>query len=246
MKSKDLLIIIPTINEQENLVYLLPLIFSSHPYATVLIVDDGSTDGTAKYANSLKSANQSIEVIERNGRFGIGSAHVEGLRYAINKNFKLCLTMDADLTHDPKYIQEILEVFESSDLVSVVIASRFLEEGGTSSWTFLRRAMTTLGHLLTHYLLGMKWDVSSGYRGYKVDRIDPSMLRWLEITSYEFFPKSAYFFKKNKLRVKEIFVSLPQRTYGNSKMTLSKVVILLFSIFKLRVEYWSATKRGVF
>lgn len=245
LRSNTLLIVIPTINEQENLVYLLPMIFSSQPRATVLIVDDGSTDGTREFASSLKSPTCDIRVKQRHGRKGIGAAHVDGLKFAISENFNLCITMDADLTHDPKYLSEILLALTESENHSVIIASRFLQVGGTSNWTFIRKTMTKLGHGLTRTLLGMKWDVSSGYRGYRVDRIDPLMLSWLEDTSYEFFPKSAYFFKMKKLQVNEIFVHLPQRTYGNSKMTFSKVIVLLSNILKLRVDYALAVKRGV-
>ena len=237
MNRKQVLIIIPTINERENLVYLLPMIFSSLANATVLIVDDCSTDGTVEYAESMINPTRKIEIIKRDERLGIGSAHVTGLIFAIENQFKFCITMDADLTHDPKYLPEMISLLENEESISVVIGSRFIEAGGISSWNFSRKVMTNLGHALTYSLLGMKWDVSSGLRGYKTNEIDSKMLKWLEKSSYEFFPKSAYYFKKKNLKIYEIFVCLPRRTYGNSKMSLSKVVVLLMNILKLRIEF---------
>ncbi len=209
------------------------------------MIDDGSTDGSSEYAKSLNSPTRRVKVIEHHFRRGIGSAHVEGLRYALREKYKICISMDGDLTHDPKYIDELVSTLYKNDFTSVVIASRFLLEDGTSSWTLLRRLMTSLGHSLTQKLLRMEWDVSSGFRAYKVESIKPSMLTWLENSAYEFFPKSAYFLKKNNLHIEEIPVYLPKRTYGNSKMTLLKVIKLLSNIFKLRIDFRLARKRGL-
>ena len=239
---RSVLIVIPVINEKSNLEVLLPKIFSVAGLCSILIVDDGSNDGTAEWLRAY-SVNESVHHVYRNGRFGIGSAHVIGLRHAIDNNYDFCITMDGDQTHDPIYITNILKElnFKGSD---IVFTSRFLADGGLTDWSFIRKVLTFLGHFLTFLVFQTRKDLTSGMRGYNVSSLDVEMLNWLQNSHYEFFPMSYYFSCSSSKKISEVPVNLPFRAHGNSKVSIKLLLRNVLFILSTKARY-RKIKRGV-
>ena len=235
------LVVIPVINELENLKILLPKIFASLDDISVLIVDDNSNDGTRQYLQSLSIKN--LFVISREKRYGIGSAHVLGLRFSKENDFSFAITMDGDQTHEPKYIPRIVSVLVTNEL-DLVLTSRFIGENGIEAWNLLRKILTRLGHTLTMFFLKTSKDLTSGMRGYRVSSVDLQMLDWLINSHYEFLPKSFYYYKKRKARIDQIAIILPKRAYGSSKNNLKLMSKNAIAILFTSLQYYYHFRRN--
>ena len=243
--NKETLVIIPVINEKENLESLIPKILSVGSKISVLIIDDNSSDGTYEFIKGLMLKSESVIIHRRHMRLGIGSAHVTGLKYAINNDFEICITMDGDQTHNPKYINNIYKKLIDENL-DLVLTSRFIEGGGLEKWSLNRKILTNLGHLLTKIVLRSNFDVTSGMRGYRVENIPGSMLNWLQNSNYEYLPMSFFFYKVNNKRIGEIPIVLPSRVYGNTKISFKLVLLNIYCILAVRVKLflWTSINKN--
>src|SRR5262245_5412818 len=134
------LIIIPTYNEVDNLRPLLKEIFAQVPESDILIIDDNSTDGTGKLANEIHTDKSQVHVIHRPGKLGLGTAYVTGFKYALAHGYDAVFEMDADFSHDPRYLPAFLQAIEQADLV---IGSRYVPGGNTPDWSPLRRLISS-------------------------------------------------------------------------------------------------------
>ena len=130
------LIIIPTYNEVGNLRPLLQEIFVQVPEGDVLIVDDNSPDGTGKLADEIRAENPLVNVIHRSGKLGLGTAYTAGFKYALAHSYDTVFEMDADFSHDPRYLPDFLQAIEHADLV---IGSRYVSGGDIPGWSLIRR-----------------------------------------------------------------------------------------------------------
>jgi dolichol-phosphate mannosyltransferase len=217
------LVVIPTYNEREN----VPLILKdlrSQTQCEMLFIDDQSPDGTGELLEAEKVVDSRLEVIHRHAKAGVGSAHLVGLEYAYRNGFEVLVTMDADLTHSPRDIHRLISNLDRS---SVVVGSRFLEGGGLSEWSFSRRAMTHLGHLITLVFLRMPYDASGAFRAYNLTKISPDIFRLIRSQGYGFFVESLKILEINKISISQVPVSLPARTYGHSKMRTKDICATL-------------------
>jgi dolichol-phosphate mannosyltransferase len=230
----QVLIVVPVINEVNNLRELLPKIFVDSKDLSVLIIDDNSNDGTQEYLQSLDMRN--LFIISRAKRYGIGSAHVLGLRFSKENSFSYVITMDGDQTHDPKYINQIVEVL-LTDKFDLVLTSRFISKDGIKTWNLIRKILTRLGHILTIVFLRTSKDLTSGMRGYRVSSIDFQMLDWLIDSHYEFLPKSFYYYKKRKSKIDQIGIILPKRAYGSSKNNFKLMVKNASAVLFTSLQY---------
>ena len=139
------LIIIPTYNELENLPPLLKEIFTYAPATDILVVDDNSPDGTGELVDRMSAENPHIHVLHRAGKMGLGTAYIAGFHYAIDHNYDAAFEMDADFSHDPRYLPDFLTKIEQADLV---IGSRYVPGGNTPNWSLLRRFVSGGGNIL--------------------------------------------------------------------------------------------------
>src|SRR5579885_3291053 len=137
------LIIIPTYNELENLPPLLKDIFSYAPATDVLVVDDNSPDGTGDLADKMSLEDPRIHVLHRTGKLGLGTAYIAGFKYAIEHGYDAAFDMDADFSHNPRYLPDFLKAIENADLV---IGSLYISGGGTPNWSLLRRFISGGGN----------------------------------------------------------------------------------------------------
>jgi len=157
-------LVLPTYNERENLPFLITAVQALPDPINILVVDDNSPDGTGQLADNLAAANPAVQVIHRSGKLGLGTAYTAGFEYALAQGADLILTMDADFSHDPKYLPGMLDASRRFDLV---IGSRYIPNGGVRDWGPERRALSRGANAIAHYILGLKArDCTAGFRCY--------------------------------------------------------------------------------
>tara|TARA_A100001015_G_scaffold261501_1_gene307040 strand:+ start:453 stop:1163 length:711 start_codon:yes stop_codon:yes gene_type:complete len=228
---KDILIIIPTYNEIENIPNLIDRIKEIDPQSDILIVDDNSEDGTGEFIKKIK--NNKIFLISRPNKMGIGSAHKDGIKYAYEHNYKFVITMDADGTHDPKYINEIKRFNEEYDLINT---NRFLNPKSLDDWPISRIIFTKIRFFLNLILLNVSYDSSGAYRCYNLKKIKEEHILISKSNSYSFFWESMFILKEKKYKIFEIPILLPYRKNGDSKITFLDVLnsFLLIWVFFIK------------
>jgi dolichol-phosphate mannosyltransferase len=219
------LIIIPTYNEYENLPPLLDTIFSYVQATDILIVDDNSPDGTGKLADELHEKDPRINVLHRAGKLGLGTAYVAGFKYAIAHNYDAAFEMDADFSHDPRYLPDFLKAIEQADLV---IGSRYIRGGATPNWTLVRRMISGCGNIFARFMLGIPvHDCTAGYRCYRREVLESIDLDSVQSQGYAFQVELAYRVMKQGYRIVETPIVFMDRRVGKSKMS-RKIVFEAF------------------
>lgn len=211
------LIFIPTFNERENVQRICPQIFELALDADLVVLDDNSPDGTGQLLDEMAAGNPRIHVIHRSGKLGIGSAHVDGIRYAYERGYQRLITMDCDFSHSPSDLPRFLETAERYD---VTVGSRYMKSESLRDWNLLRKSLTNFGHLLTRRLLGIEFDATGAFRLYNIERIPREIFGLVRSSGYSFFFESLFVLQRNGYRIGEIPIVLPARTYGHSKMSM--------------------------
>ena len=227
------LLIIPTLNERKNITLLFKKIKKIDSKINILFVDDNSTDGTREEILHLKKKNKSIFYIFRPKKLGIGSAHKDGLKFAYKKKYKIILTMDADGTHNPKYIKKLLKYSLNYDLIST---NRFEQKNSLIEWPIERRFLTKVRYYLINILLNINYDSSGAYRCYNAKNIKLNDILSAKNNGYSFFWESLYLLNKKKYTIKEIPIYLPYRKVGSSKMTIRDIIGSLLYLLKYSLK----------
>jgi dolichol-phosphate mannosyltransferase len=238
---RDTLIFVPTYNEAGNIGELLRLILKLELSADVLVIDDNSTDGTADVVRRVATTAPCVELQSRPGKLGIGSAHLQAIRHAKERGYRVLITMDADFSHQPSDIPRFLQKQEEWD---VVVGSRFEAARSLREWSAFRKAVTHLGHFLTKALLDLPYDATGAFRLYRLDRIPDHLIGMITAQHYEFFFESLAIFHQAGLQIDEVPVVLPRRTYGHSKMQFAhmirgvcRLLQLSFNLMTLRRQF---------
>jgi dolichol-phosphate mannosyltransferase len=227
----DIVIIVPTLNEKDNIEILFNKLNTVNIKFDLLFIDDNSSDGSQEIIKNLLKKNQNVNCIFRPKKEGIGSAHKDGLIWSYRKNYKIIITMDADGTHDPKYLKSLINELKNFD---IVVTSRFLEKDSLKNWPLFRIFLTTLRHLTISLLLAMPYDSSGAYRCINCRSISFPELTLAKNDSYAYFWESIFILHKKKYRITQIPVQLPYRKIGSSKMSMKDI---FFSIYYLTVVF---------
>jgi len=232
MHDQRTLICVPTYNEADNVVVLFEQLCAlSLPDTDILFIDDNSPDGTGRILDQLAAKYPVLTIMHRQGKQGIGSAHLAGIAYAYDHGYDVLITMDADFTHSPAYIHDFIRSAPGYD---IVISSRYMDKDSLQGWNLLRRSLTFTGHQLTTRLLKMRFDVTGAFRLYQLKNIPRQAFTMVRSRSYSFFFESMFILNFNRFRIVEIPIKLPPRTYGHSKMRMKDVmqsVKFLFVIY---------------
>lgn len=224
----SLLIILPTLKEYDNLVRIIPEIFSHVPDAKILIADDHSQDGT----NELASEN--VEILSRVDNFGYGKAVLDGFRYAVAGNFDAVAAMDADFSHDPAVLPEIIRRLSTSD---VVIGSRYVAGGGIANWSFHRRLLSRFANWYARSILSVGFrDGTTGFVAYRRSAVEFLLSRKPKSDGYAFLVECKYLLHRADYRIDEYPIVFQDRREGASKMSWKIIWESIWLPWKLRFD----------
>lgn len=234
------LIVVPTYNEIENLEPLTRAILEVTPAdVDLLIADDGSPDGTGDLADTLAKGNSRIHVVHRPKKMGLGSAYVNGFKWGLERGYEAFIEMDADFSHDPKYLPRMLELLATND---VVIGSRYVAGGGTMNWGLGRKILSRGGSIYSRMILGANIrDFTGGFNGLRrkvIEAIEPATLR---SDGYSFQIEIKFRAHMLGFRITEFPIVFEDRKVGNSKMNQRIVLEALARVWDFRIQ---ALKRG--
>lgn len=218
MSNPKAAIFIPTYNERENVEKICAEILALGLDMDLVFLDDNSPDGTGDVLDGLAKNHPRVQVIHREKKNGIGSAHQEGIAWATQRGYSTLVTMDCDFTHPPRFIPDFVAKARDFD---VVVGSRYLRRDSLDDWDFLRLCLTRAGHWVSGTFLRMPYDATGAFRLYRLDKIDPRVFGLVQSRGYSFFFESLYLLHVNGLKIAEVGITLPARTKGHSKMRLS-------------------------
>jgi len=214
----NVLVFIPTYNELENVERLFREITALGLGLDILFMDDNSPDGTGQILDDLARQNRHLIVLHRSGKLGIGSAHRDGIRWAYAQGYDILITMDCDFTHTPDSIAALLKEKDKAD---IIVGSRYMLKDSLEEWNLFRLSLTKLGHILTLVFLQLPYDATGALRLYRLRKIPPVLFERVSSQGYSFLYESLFILNYNKLKIYEIPIKLPARTYGHSKMRVS-------------------------
>ncbi len=232
------LIVIPTYNERENITPIVEAILRYAPQVDILVVDDSSPDGTGEIADALHERFPNVSALHRTGKLGLGTAYVAGFRYALEHGYDLVFEMDADFSHDPRYLPDFLAEAEHADLV---IGSRYVKGGGTPNWSLLRRFISGGGNVFARVMLNLPIkDATAGYRCYRRKVLTTLDLGSITSQGYAFQVELAYQTLRHGFRVSEVPIIFVDRRVGKSKM--SRKIFIEGFVFVLRTRFGRSGK----
>lgn len=227
------LIVIPTYNEIENLPSLLGAVLSTTPaQVEILVVDDGSPDGTGQLADSWAQKEPRVHVLHRAGKQGLGTAYVAGFRWGLEKGFDNLIEMDADFSHDPKYLPQMLQLLETHD---VAIGSRYVLGGGTVNWGVGRKVLSRGGSLYSRMILGAPIrDFTGGFNGWRRKVVEAVDIATLRSDGYSFQIELKFRAFRKGFRITEFPIVFVDRRVGKSKMNKKIVIEALGRVWSFR------------
>ncbi len=232
------LVILPTYNEAENIEEVLTRTRAAVPDASILVVDDGSPDGTADLAEGFDATLGNISVLRRSGKSGLGSAYRAGFRWGIERGYEALVEMDSDLSHDPAALPGMLATLESTG-AGLVVGSRYIPGGTIPDWSWHRKALSRWGNRYAGFVLGMPVrDATSGFRAYRADVVGKLDLDTIRADGYGFQIEMAYAVRRLGPAVVEYPISFRDRVRGTSKMSGAIVVEAL-----RMVTWWAVRDR---
>jgi dolichol-phosphate mannosyltransferase len=230
------LIVVPTYNEAENIEPLVSAIMALDAGFEILVVDDNSPDGTGEIADCLSEHLPGIYVLHRPGKMGLGTAYVEGFRWAIKRGYDYVFEMDCDFSHDPRYLPRFLEEISSADLV---IGSRYVRGGSMPDWGLLRRLISWGGNTFARLMLGLKArDCTGGFRCYRRDMLQQVPWEKIRLQGYGFQIGALYYVERLGGKVVEFPIIFEDRRVGHSKMSF-KIVLEAFAYVTRMSLFWN-------
>lgn len=216
------LVVLPTFNEAETIEEVLRRTRTALPESSVLIVDDGSPDGTAEVADKLVEELGGVTVMRRDARRGLGDAYRAGFGWGLDHGFEALVEMDSDLSHDPSALPALLSALDGSDLV---IGSRYVPGGSIPEWGLHRRLLSRGGNIYSSLMLGVAVrDMTSGFRIYRAPLLEVMDLDSVRADGYGFQIEMTYRAASAGARITEVPIRFVDRTAGQSKMSSSIVV----------------------
>lgn len=238
------LIIIATYNEKENIEKILAAVFLNVPDAHVLVIDDNSPDKTAEIVSDLAQNKYpgQLFLLKRAGKLGLGTAYVAGFNWALERDYMAILHMDADFSHNPKYLPAMFGALETNDLV---LGSRYVKGGGVLNWPLKRKIISRGGSLYSQIILGLPiHDLTGGFKCWRREVLETIGINNLEATGFSFQIETTYKTYLNGFRIKEIPILFEDRIMGVSKMSGSIFSEAMKMVWKMRMNKNNYIKRN--
>ena len=213
----DTLVMIPTFNERQNLAALIEQVLR-HPRCRILVIDDNSPDGTGALADEVAMAHPGrVEVLHRTGARGFASSYLDGIRVALRTDVSYIFQMDADFSHDPRYLAPMLAAAEEFD---IVIGSRYMDGVSVVNWPLYRIALSALGNMYVRRVTGLPVrDCTSGFRCWRRSALEALTLTRITSDGYSFQFEMLYEAVRKALRVTEVPIIFVERERGESKLS---------------------------
>ena len=227
------LVIVPTYNERDNIEMIVERLFAASPDVHVLIVDDASPDGTGKIAEAMSADDPRVHVLHRHGKAGLGAAYIAGFTWGLERGFGVLVEMDADGSHAPEQLPQLVAALDHADLV---LGSRWIDGGRVVNWPKSRELLSRGGNIYTRLALGIDLhDATGGYRAYRRVVLDTIDYRAVVSEGYCFQVDLVWRAVRAGFRVVEVPITFAERERGDSKMSRSIV----------REALWRVTEWGV-
>ncbi len=233
----NVLVIIPTYNEGENIIKIIDSIFTIHQDINILVVDDNSPDGTSGKVNQvISNFKNKLNIITRKSKMGLGTAYLEGFRWAINKNFKYIISMDSDFSHNPNDIRRLYDSCENENN-DVSIGSRYIKGINVVNWPLQRIILSYFASLYVRFITGMKiMDPTSGFVCYSVKSLQKLNLSDIQFNGYAFQIEMKFKLFLKKLVLTEIPIIFTDRKFGKSKLNSSIIGEAVFGVISMKLK----------
>ncbi|MHA7629733.1 polyprenol monophosphomannose synthase [Corallococcus sp. M7] len=227
------LVCIPTYNERDNIGPITQAVLAADPRVDILVVDDNSPDGTGQLADELAAKNPRVRVLHREKKEGLGRAYLAAFRWALAEGYTYILEMDADFSHDPRYLPTFLDTAEAG--ADLVLGSRYVDGGGTVNWGVGRKIISRGGSLYARSILGVGVrDLTGGFKCFNRRVLESINLDEVRSTGYAFQIELTYRTLRKGFTVREVPIVFEDRRVGHSKMNKKIFVEALGMVWKLR------------
>jgi dolichol-phosphate mannosyltransferase len=231
------LVVIPTYNEAPNLANIVPQVLAQDPRLEVLVVDDGSPDGTGQIADRLARESPRIHALHREGKLGLGTAYIAGFRWALERGYDYVFEMDADFSHDPAHLPAFLKAAASADLV---LGSRYL--GGkvtVVNWPMGRLMLSYFANVYARWVTGLRiWDLTGGFKCFRSRVLQAIDLSRVRSNGYAFQIEMSVRAWRKGFKLAEVPIVFVDRTEGQSKMNRKIVREAIWMVPRLRLQAW--------
>ena len=239
----SIVVLIPTYNERDNLPLIVTRLRTAVPEADILVVDDGSPDGTGAVADQLAAQDEQVRVLHRERKEGLGAAYLAGFSWALDKGYDVLVEMDADGSHRPEQLPTLLTALADAD---VVLGSRWVPGGSVVNWPLHRKALSLGGNVYTRVLLGMPiGDATGGFRAYRASALRSLELHDVASQGYCFQVDLVWRAVRRGLSVVEVPITFVEREVGESKMSQGIVGESLRKVTAWGVRYRTGQVRSL-
>lgn len=240
LRTERALVIVPTYNECENIARLIETVLSQDPRLEILVVDDGSPDGTADIVKGIMAANPRVHIHQRAKKLGLGTAYIAGFRWALERDYAFVFEMDADFSHDPSHLPDFLRAIEGADLV---LGSRYRDGKVTIvNWPLPRLMISYFGNVYARFVTGLPiWDATGGFKCFRRSVLEAIDLNKVVSNGYGFQIEMSYRAWKKGFKIVEVPIVFVDRTEGQSKMSKAIVREAVWMVWRLR--WWAMTGR---
>jgi dolichol-phosphate mannosyltransferase len=229
------LVIVPTYNEAENIQRLVTEILAQPAPLQVVVVDDNSPDGTGNLADTLATGDERVHVIHRPVKMGLGTAYLAGFKRALEDGYGYAITMDADFSHNPRYLPPLLALMKAYD---VGIGSRYVSGGSTTGCTWPRIALSRGANGFARFMLGLKaYDCTAGFRCYKAEVLQAIDLDSIFSSGYSFLVEMVTRCERRGFSVGEVPINFYNRRMGKSKISRVEILKSVYTILRLRFSH---------
>lgn len=228
------LVIVPTYNELENIPRLIPEVLSQDESIHILIVDDGSPDGTGKFVEDEMKKNDRIHILKREKKMGLGTAYIAGFKYALQNNYDYIFEMDADFSHDPNELKNFLVAIKENDLV---LGSRYINGVRVLNWPMSRLLLSFFASVYTRIITGLPVrDATGGFKCFRRKVLEAIDFNRVKSNGYSFQIEMSFKAYAKGFKIKEIPIIFVDRVKGKSKMSKKIVREAVVMVWKLRLQ----------